>query len=30
VIAVRTGRSGESLRETGGPIHPEAEAEAAR
>jgi hypothetical protein len=25
IIAVRTGRSGESLRETTGPIHPEAE-----
>jgi xanthine dehydrogenase accessory factor len=26
VIAVRTGRTGESLRETSGPIHPHAEA----
>ena len=28
VIAVRTGRTGESLRETSGPIHPEAAADA--
>ena len=28
VIAVRTGRAGESLRETSGPIHPDAATEA--